>query len=145
MRELAGSHHAIWPRLPILEKRGDGRGFSRERERKGQRRGPMKGRKWVWRGRTSANSEVLAPPSSLRPYQYNQEELLYTLTFLFLTALGLHCGAWASLVLMLELRCPMACGILVPQPGIEPVFPVLKGRFLTIGLPGKSLYFKYLK
>lgn len=68
MRELAGGHHAAGPRLPILERRGDGRGFGREREDKGQRRGPMKGRKWVWRGRTSENSEVLASPSSLRPY-----------------------------------------------------------------------------
>lgn len=80
MRKLAGGHRA-GPRLPILVRRGDGRGFGREREDKGQRRGPMKGRKWVWRGRTSENSEVSASPSSLRPYEYNQEELLYTLTF----------------------------------------------------------------
>ena len=32
----------------------------------------------------------------------------------------------------------MACGILVPQPGIKPVSPSLRGRFLTTGLPGKS-------
>ena len=38
------------------------------------------------------------------------------------------------------LSCPAAFGILVPQPGIEPVIPALQGEFLTTGLPGKSLY-----
>ena len=33
----------------------------------------------------------------------------------------------------------MACGILVPQPGIKPASPALEGRFLTTGPPGKSL------
>ena len=32
----------------------------------------------------------------------------------------------------------VARGILVPWPGIEPASPALQGRFLTIGLPGKS-------
>lgn len=30
----------------------------------------------------------------------------------------------------------MAWGILVPQPGLEPECPALKGGFLTIGPPG---------
>ena len=30
----------------------------------------------------------------------------------------------------------VACGILVPQPGIEPTFTELEGGFLTTGLPG---------
>ena len=34
--------------------------------------------------------------------------------------------------------CSVACGILVPQPGITPVSPSLRGRFLTTGPPGKS-------
>ena len=37
--------------------------------------------------------------------------------------------------------CPMACGILVPQPGIKPPCAALEGRFLNIGSPGKSLIF----
>ena len=37
------------------------------------------------------------------------------------------------------LSCSAACGILVSQPGIEPVSPVLQGGFLTIGPPEKSL------
>ena len=32
----------------------------------------------------------------------------------------------------------MACGILVPQPGIEPMSPELQGGFLTTGSLGKS-------
>ena len=30
-----------------------------------------------------------------------------------------------------------ACGILAPQPGIEPEFPALDGEVLTTGPPGK--------
>ena len=37
------------------------------------------------------------------------------------------------------LSCPVACGILVPQPGIEPASPALEGGFFTTGPPGKSL------
>ena len=33
----------------------------------------------------------------------------------------------------------MACGILVPRPGIEPVPPAMEGRFLTARPPEKSL------
>ena len=40
----------------------------------------------------------------------------------------------------------MACGILVPQPGIKPAAPAWQGGFLTTGPPGKppnprSLFF----
>ena len=45
----------------------------------------------------------------------------------------------------------MACGILVPQPGIEPMSPAvepastaLESRFLTIGPPGKSSHHVFL-
>ena len=37
-----------------------------------------------------------------------------------------------------RLSCPLACGILVPRQGIEPMSPVLAGRFFTTGTPGKS-------
>ena len=37
------------------------------------------------------------------------------------------------------LSCPMACGILVPQPGIKPTFSAVEGGYLTTGPPGKSL------
>ena len=36
------------------------------------------------------------------------------------------------------LSCPVAYGILVPQPGIEPESPELEGGVLTTGPPGKS-------
>ena len=53
------------------------------------------------------------------------------------------CGVWAlkcsgSVVAACRLSCPAACGILVPQPGIEPT-PALEGGLLTPGPPGKSL------
>ena len=54
------------------------------------------------------------------------------------------CGALAaectgSIVAARGLRYSVACGIIVPQPGIEPRSPASQGRFLTTGLPGKSL------
>ena len=36
------------------------------------------------------------------------------------------------------LSCSMACRILLPRPGIEPVSPALAGGLLTTGPPGKS-------
>ena len=55
------------------------------------------------------------------------------------------CGAWAlecvgSVVVACGFSCPTACGILVPQPGIEPKSPALEGEFLTTGPPGKSCH-----
>ena len=44
-----------------------------------------------------------------------------------------------SVVVAGGFSCPQACGILVPQPGIEPVSPALQGGYLTTGPPGKSL------
>ena len=44
----------------------------------------------------------------------------------------------SSLVAAHWLSCPVAFGILVPQPGIEPTSPALEGRFFTTGSPGKS-------
>ena len=58
---------------------------------------------------------------------------------LILAALGLHCSAWASLVVAHRHSCLEACGILVPQLGIKPTSPELEGGFLTTGPPGKSL------
>ena len=57
------------------------------------------------------------------------------------------CSVWAlslrhvsSVVVVHRLSCPTVCGILVPQPGIEPVSPALEGGFFTSGPPGKSLH-----
>ena len=77
--------------------------------------------------------------------------------FISLASLGLSCDAWGlhwgvrsvvatrGLSLGLEgsvvgscgRHCSTACGIFIPQPGIKPVSPVLQGRFLTTGPPGK--------
>ena len=40
---------------------------------------------------------------------------------------------WASVVMALRFSCSAACGILVPQPGIELLSPALQGEFLTTG------------
>ena len=42
-----------------------------------------------------------------------------------------------------ELSCPATCGILVAQPGIEPIAPTLEGGFFTTGPPEKSLNFLF--
>lgn len=43
-----------------------------------------------------------------------------------------------SAVVVCGLRCPAACGILVPRPGMEPSPPALQGGFLITGPPVKS-------
>ena len=43
-----------------------------------------------------------------------------------------------SVVMAHRLSYSVACGILVPRPGIEPESPALEGRLSTNGLPGKS-------
>ena len=53
------------------------------------------------------------------------------------------CGAWAQehtapVVAVCRLSCPVAYGILVPWPRMEPVLPALESKFLTIGPLGKS-------
>ena len=48
------------------------------------------------------------------------------------------CCAVGSAVMALGLSgCPAAYGISVPQPGIKPPSPALKGRFMTTGPPGR--------
>ena len=39
----------------------------------------------------------------------------------------------------------MACGILVPRPGIEPKSMMVKAQVFTIGPPGNSLELKKFK
>ena len=50
-----------------------------------------------------------------------------------------------SVVVVLELSCPRACGISAPRTGIKLESPALQGRFLTTGPPGKSLKSELLK
>ena len=42
-----------------------------------------------------------------------------------------------------RLSCSAACGILAPQPGIEPVSPALQDRFFTTGPREKFLLFYF--
>ena len=63
---------------------------------------------------------------------------------LFVVACGLLCCSAHALELegsVVAAHRPsylMACGILVLQSGIKPVYPVLQGGLLTTGPPGKS-------
>ena len=45
------------------------------------------------------------------------------------------------LVVVHEPSCPMACGILVPQPGIKPAPPALEGELFITWPPGKSQWY----
>ena len=87
-------------------------------------------------------------------------DLCIVLFFFFLAVFSLHCGTQAFsscgmglaccsacalehsgfLIVVCGLRGSAACGILVPQPGIEALSQWLEGGFLTSGPPGKSLY-----
>ena len=95
-------------------------------------------------------------PWEVQPPHFSGEALLRcsSTVYLLMAALGLscssqglHCSIWDpllwhkgfSLVVALGLSCPVACGILVPQPGIEPESPALEGGFLTTRPPGKSI------
>ena len=61
-------------------------------------------------------------------------------SFLFIWLHWVFVAHGLSLVVVHRLSCPKACGILVPQPGMEPASSALEGGFLTTGLPGKSFY-----
>ena len=43
-----------------------------------------------------------------------------------------------SAVVAHRFSCPVACGIFIPQPGIESTSLVLEDKFLTTGPPRKS-------
>ena len=100
-------------------------------------------------------------PWEVQPPHFSGEALLRcsSTVYLLMAALGLscssqglHCSIWDpllwhkgfSLVVALGLSCPVACGILVPQPGIEPVSAALEGGFLTTEPPLKSPVSPYL-
>ena len=68
--------------------------------------------------------------------------LLFLKIFIFLYLFGcIRSELWhaGSSVMLCKLSCPMASGILVPQPGIELTSPGLQGRLFATGPPGKSL------
>ena len=74
---------------------------------------------------------------------YYAESLLQHEGFLQLWLVGfslqsMRSRVWASLGSVSGLSCPVACEILVPQPGIKPSPLALEGRFLTSGPPEKS-------
>ena len=68
-------------------------------------------------------------------------------------SLFMACGLWSvqaqwlwhigSLVVAHRLTCSTACRILVPQLGIEPASPALRGRLSTFGPPENSLHLSF--
>ena len=52
-------------------------------------------------------------------------------------------ATWPFMVVAQRFSCSVACGLLVPQPRIEPTCPALPSGFLITGLPGKSKNFSY--
>ena len=81
-----------------------------------------------------AINQLLAPPPSH----------FFSPAFIYLAVLGLSCYTWdlCCCVWALQLQHTDSVtlqehGILIPWPGIEPVSPVLQGKSLTTGPPGK--------
>ena len=69
-----------------------------------------------------------------------QDLSFWRVGFSLVVARGLQ-SMWApecmgSVVVPHGLSCPVACGNLVPGPGIKPMSPALEGGFLTTGPPG---------
>ena len=74
---------------------------------------------------------LLLSAQLLSPFKW----LFVWLHRVLVVALGIfRCGMQASLVTVRVPRCPTACGILVPQPGVEPASPALEGGVLTTRL-----------
>ena len=63
---------------------------------------------------------------------------VFTVYSLFILIFFFFLLGWVFIVEH-RLRCSVAWGILVPQPGLEPSSPTLEGRSLTTGPSGKSL------
>ena len=75
------------------------------------------------------------------------------ISFLFLKKIylvvGLCCSTsalslqLAGFSIVVELSCPVVCGILVPGPGVKATSLMLEGEFLITGPPRKSLNISY--
>ena len=81
--------------------------------------------------------------------QHTESYLLHAGSFLVgherLSSCDMCAPEHAGLVVVaLRLSWPMACGILLPQAGVEPTPPALEGGFLTTAALGKSLGYPLL-
>ena len=56
----------------------------------------------------------------------------------YLQHLGPFVWPMDSLAVVHGLSCSVACGILAPQPGVEPMSSELQSRFPSTGPPGKT-------
>ena len=57
---------------------------------------------------------------------------------IFLASRWIPCCSVAQELAVCWLSCSVACGILIPPPGIEPTSPALQGGCLLPGPPAKS-------
>ena len=85
------------------------------------------------------DSPFSCPLSWLLLFFFNINLFLW-LHWVFIAATcGIFIASCRDLHLRLMDSLVVEWGLLVPQPGIEPVSPALQGRFSTPGPPGKSL------
>ena len=153
------STHSSWAEVSLAAKDGSNRvGEKKPPARKGRQAGPLRREQWNL-------CEILQPTACcrnefeifffffnshlfgcLRSYLQREASLLNQCDLLLwgtdsLLVLGLQ-GRWTQWLQWAGLVA-MACGILVPQTGIEPASPALQGRFLTTGPSGKPLNLRF--
>ena len=86
-------------------------------------------------------------PGNWKCFACNIKNISLNIYFIYLAVLGLSCSArdlslqrMVSVVVAHRLSCSESCGMLVPQPGVKPMSPVLQDGFIMTGLPGKCLH-----
>ena len=75
-------------------------------------------------------------------YWAKSSNFLYLFCFIFLAVMPSLPYA-GSVVVVSRPSCPVAWGVSVPRPGIEPMSPTLVSRFFTTGPLGKSLTYRW--
>ena len=95
-------------------------------------------------------SHPLSPPSLALRYSFFKIFIYLATSYFSSSIRDLHCIMWGhccgarapewmgSVVVAHRLSSSVACGILVPQPGMHPSLPALEGGVLTTGPPGNS-------
>ena len=66
--------------------------------------------------------------------------LVFSNNFILFLFIFLFCKFFPAFLFIYFWPCHEVCGILVPQPGIEPVPPVVEAQSVTTGPPRNSLF-----
>ena len=85
-----------------------------------------------YRNHAYGSPEVLLLPLHSHFNYYYYMIIIIISIVLFLAMLGLHWGTVASLAVVHRLSHFSTCGILVPQPGVEPTSPALEDSSLPL-------------